>query len=85
MHTAEHKIAMADETERLIAKLLAKQAGSAAPAIDRTAGAIDLAYEQGFIDYPRRDVLMDQLRVIVNKRRHELLEQRHAKLLRVAQ
>lgn len=82
MTTAEDKIAQADAAEQIIARLLVKQAASNAPSIDRTAGAIDLAYELGFIDYPRRDGLMSQLRAIVNHRRRELLEQHLARLLR---
>lgn len=75
---------LADYAEKAIAASMAQVAGSIAPTVDRVAGEIDMAYKLKLIDYPRRDVLMGQLRVIVNNRRAELREQQNARMLRTA-
>lgn len=72
---------LGDEAERIISQSIAQVAGSIAPSIDRAAGEIDMAYKLHLIDYPRRDVLLGQLRVIVNNRRTQLREQHIARLL----
>ena len=75
---------LADYAEKAIAASMAQVAGSIAPTVDRVAGEIDMAYKLKLIDYPRRDVLLGQLRVIVNNRRAELREQQNARMLRTA-
>ena len=75
---------LADYAEKAIAASMAQVAGSIAPTVDRVAGEIDMAYKLKLIDYPRRDVLLCQLRVIVNNRRAELREQQNARMLRTA-
>lgn len=75
---------LADYAEKAISASMAQIAGSVAPNIDRAAGEIDMAYKLKLIDYPRRDALLCQLRVIVNKRRTELREQHNARMLRTA-
>lgn len=75
------RIQLADEAERQIAMSMVKQTSSMAPSIDRVAGEIDLAFKLKLIDYPRRDLLLCQLREIVNHRRTQLREQRIARLL----
>jgi S-methylmethionine-dependent homocysteine/selenocysteine methylase len=75
---------LADYAEKAIAVSMAQIAGSIAPTVDRVAGEIDMAYKLKLIDYPRRDVLRSQLRVIVNNRRVELREQQNARMLRTA-
>lgn len=75
---------LADHAEQNIAASMAQVAGSIAPTVDRVAGEIDMAYKLKLIDYPRRDVLLGQLRVVVNNRRAELREQQNAKLLGAA-
>ena len=75
---------LADYAEKAIAASMAQVAGSIAPTVDRVAGEIDMAYKLKLIDYPRRDVLLGQLRVIVNNRRAVLREQQNARMLRTA-
>lgn len=75
---------LADYAEKAIAASMAQVAGSIAPTVDRVAGEIDMAYKLKLIDYPRRDVLLGQLRVIVNNRRQQLREQQNARMLRTA-
>jgi S-methylmethionine-dependent homocysteine/selenocysteine methylase len=75
---------LAEYAEQNIAASMAQVAGSIAPTGDRVAGEIDMAYKLKLIDYPRRDVLRSQLRVIVNNRRVELREQQNARMLRTA-
>lgn len=77
----EEQIRFADMAERHICNSLAALTSSQAPLLDRVAGEIDLAYKLHLIDYPRRDVLMGQLRAIVNHRRDQLRKQHHARLL----
>lgn len=72
---------LADYAEKAIAASMAQIAGSIAPTVDRVAGEIDMAYKLRLIDYPRRDVLLCQLRVIVNNRRQQLRELQNARLL----
>lgn len=72
---------LADYAEQNIAASMAQVAGSIAPTVDRVAGEIDMAYKLKLIDYPRRDVLLCQLRVIVNNRRQQLREIHNARLL----
>lgn len=74
-------ILLADEAERQIAISMASQTNSNAPDMERVAGQLDLAYKLKLIDYPRRDVLLSQLREIVIRRREQMNEQRIAKLL----
>jgi len=75
---------LADKAEQHISQSIARIAGSIAPSIDRAAGEIDMAYKLHLIDYPRREVLMTQLRAVVNYRRTQLRELHNARLLGAA-
>ncbi len=79
--TPSDRIELADEAERLIAESFAKVAASEGPSFDLYAGEINLAFKLKLIDYPRRDVLLGQLRAIVNNRREVLKAQHIARLL----
>lgn len=67
--------------EQRIANAMAAQSASQAPTIEGTAGEITMAYKLGLIDYPRRDVLLCQLRQIVNHRRSQLCRQKNARII----
>lgn len=69
------------QAERCIAENIAKVAASQAPSIDYVAGMIDLAYVLGCYRKDRRDVLLEQLRRVVNHRRSELHHQHLDRLL----
>jgi hypothetical protein len=75
MGISEYKIKLADEAERHISKTLTAVAASEAPTFEGAAGEITMAYKLGLIDYPRRDELICQLRVIVSYRRKQLRKQ----------
>lgn len=77
----EQMIQLADQAERHIAKTLTAVAVSQAPTFDGPAGEITMAYKLGLIDYPRRDELIGQLRVIVNYRRKQLNAERNAAII----
>jgi hypothetical protein len=74
---------LADYAEKAIAASMAQIAGSVAPTINmhRVTGEIDMALKLKLIDYPLRDVLIEQLRVIVAHRREELAQQELARKL----
>jgi len=74
---------LGDAAENNIAASIAQVAGSVSPssAADRTKGEIDMAYKLKLIDYPRRDLLLSQLRIVANHRRTELRKQQNQKIL----
>lgn len=78
-------IQLADEAERYISASMARVAGSEAPSMDRTMGEIDMAHKLKLIDYARRDVLVGQLREIVNERRSAIRQERHARIMKEIQ
>lgn len=73
-------IRIVDEVEAAINKELARVAASEAPDIQHGMGMIDLAYQVKLITYAQRDVLIEQLRRIVNVRREELRKAHHERL-----
>lgn len=72
----ELKERQAQQIERCVGEQMAKLAASQHPTMDYCAGMIDLGYVLGAYPKERRDVLLEQLRRIVNIRRQELHKQR---------
>lgn len=77
----ELKERQAATAEQCIAEQMGKLAASQNPTMDYCAGMIDLAYVQGNYGKERRDLLLEQLRRVVNNRRQELQKQRMARLM----
>lgn len=77
---------LADYAEKAIAASMAQIAGSVSPTINlhRVTGEIDMALKLKLIDYPRHEALIEQLRVIVSRRREELCRQELARKLEKA-
>lgn len=87
MNSASTLELLADYAEKAISNSLAMVAGSVSPTtnLHRVSGEIDMAYKLKLIDYPRHEALIEQLRVIVSRRREELCKQELARKLRAAQ
>lgn len=77
----ELKERQAATAEHCIAEQMGKLAASQHPTMDYCAGMIDLGYVLGAYGKERRDLLLEQLRRVVNNRRQELQQQRLARPL----
>jgi DNA-binding IclR family transcriptional regulator len=77
----EVKARQSEQAESCIAEQMAKVAASIVPTMDYCAGMIDLAYVIGHFGKERRDLLLEQLRKVVNHRRQELHKQRISRIL----
>lgn len=67
--------------EQRIANAMAAQSASQAPTIEGVAHMITFAYDLKLLSFERRDVLLCQLRQIVNHRRSQLCKQKNARIL----